>query len=167
MIKVMLNRAGVIKVCLAAVCYLSACAPGAVAQTRRKPQSTRPVRVGTIKDYPATGLMTGCGNMYFELANRTDTTSVAYVFLARPGGKDAWMNLDGRDVRLDLTKASYRQRTDGSTRWQFAYRAKMARIAVVIEPTSDAAEAHSLAMTITVRHRGATQIIKALGDADC
>jgi hypothetical protein len=32
---------------------------------RRTPARNSLPRVGTIKDYPATGLMTGCGNWYY------------------------------------------------------------------------------------------------------
>jgi hypothetical protein len=65
-------------------------------------------RVGTIKDYPATGLMTGCGNLYFYKASDANSTTANYVFLSRGDGSHAWMNLNGRDVRLQQIKSGVR-----------------------------------------------------------
>ena len=68
------------------------------------PQNSLP-RVGTIKDYPATGLMTGCGNLYvYPASPAAGSSPEAYVFLSRGDGGNAWMNLDGRDVRLRKSK---------------------------------------------------------------
>ena len=62
-------------------------------------------RVGTIRDYPATGLMTGCGNLYFYKASDTASGDANYVFLSRGDGTHAWMNLNGRDVLLRKIKS--------------------------------------------------------------
>src|ERR1051325_11061622 len=89
--------------CAFLICILSF---AGVAQSR--PPNPKPgglPRVGTINDYPATGLMTGCGNLYFYPASRVSSSGDAYIFLARGDGSNAWMNLNGRDVRLRQVKS--------------------------------------------------------------
>ncbi len=133
-------------------------------------QSSRLPCVGTIKDYPATGLMTGCGNMYFFPASRGKATSnTDYIFLSRGDGSDAWMNLAGRDVRLQQIRLSTRE---GRKRWRYAYRLGDLRISVVIEnlkpETAAVEEGDSMfKMTITLRRGGAVRTVQAIGDADC
>src|SRR5258706_10423106 len=108
------------------ICILSlACAAQSKEQNPRRDVLPR---VGTIKDYPATGLMTGCGNLYFYPASQTDASKATYVFLARGDGSDAWMNLDGRDVRLRQIKLLTR---DNRNARQFSYRLGGLRISVL------------------------------------
>ncbi len=131
------------------------------------PGRARPPRVGTIKNYEATGLATGCANLYFYPAKRPAAAPPeAYVFLSRAGGEDAWMNLDGRDVRLVLLKTSTLYRAGKPTRWQSDYRAGATRIRVVTTPGSNP-EGPSLLMTITATRAGFKRIVKAVGDSDC
>jgi hypothetical protein len=80
----------------------------AVAQNQRRSRHQEVLpQVGTIKDYPATGLMTGCGNLYAYPLHRTNPAPEAYVFLSRGDGSNAWINLDGRD--LACSKSHNRQ----------------------------------------------------------
>jgi hypothetical protein len=124
-------------------------------------------RVGTIKDYPATGLMTGCANMYFEFANPARTTSEDYVFLSRAGGENAWMNLDGRDTQLALLKTTIWHKADESgRRSRYDYRAGAARLSVFIEPR-ETSDDYTLSMKIVVRVGRAVRVVKAVGSADC
>jgi hypothetical protein len=121
-------------------------------------------RVGTIKDYPATGLMTGCGNLYFYPANKVDSSSAAYVFIARGDGSDAWMNLGGRDVRLQQVKSRKPR--------QYSYRLGTLHITVVIEnfkpESAPVAESDPMfRMKITLRRGQAVRIVRAVGDSDC
>ncbi|MGZ5437887.1 MAG: hypothetical protein ACXW3F_17655, partial [Pyrinomonadaceae bacterium] len=76
-----------------------------VTVTAQTPTRNSLPRVGTIKDYPATGLMTGCGNLYVYKVADADSSAANYVFLSRGDGSHAWMNLNGRDVRLRKTKS--------------------------------------------------------------
>jgi hypothetical protein len=126
-------------------------------------------RVGTIKDYPATGLMTGCGNLYFYPAGKPSSSNPAYVFLAGGDGNNAWMNLNGRDVRLQQVKLSTKanRKVEG-----YFYRFGNLRIRVVIEKfkTEDASvrdEDPMFKMKITLRRGGAVRIVRAIGDSDC
>jgi hypothetical protein len=124
-------------------------------------------RVGTIKDYPATGLMTGCGNLYFYPATKPKSSD--HVFLASGDGNNAWMNLDGRDVRLQQIRASTQanRKVEG-----YFYRLGNLRIRVVIEkfkPEDAAVEEGDLMfkMKITLRRGSAVRIVRAVGDSDC
>ncbi|HEX3086687.1 MAG TPA: hypothetical protein VHP99_19275, partial [Pyrinomonadaceae bacterium] len=78
------------------------CLSAVISSAQSSQQHSAP-RIGTIKDYPATGLMTGCGNLYFYRRGQP-ATDANYVFLARGDGSNAWMNLNGRDVRLQQIK---------------------------------------------------------------
>ena len=126
-------------------------------------------RVGTIKDYPATGLMTGCGNLYFYPASRATASDAAYIFLARGDGSNAWMNLGGRDVRLRQIKSlTGEKRKPGP----YYYRFGKLRISVLIEAfkPEDAPvdEGDSMfKMKITLRKGRAMRIVRAVGGSDC
>jgi len=145
---------------------LTVLAVGSIVSAQNRKRNVAP-RVGTIKDYPATGLMTGCANLYFEFANRTPATSDAYVFLSRSAGEDAWMNLDGRDMRLVLRKTTiWHKRDESERRSQYDYRAGAARISVFIEPRN-AAEDYTLVMKIILRQGRAVRIVNAVGSSDC
>ena len=122
-------------------------------------------RIGEIKDYPATGLMTGCGNLYFFKAG-AKMSDATYVFLARGDGSNAWMNLDGRDVRLRQIKSA-----KNSKKYRYAYAYGRTRVSVLIENVKSKADGsepeHMYKMTITVRKGHAARIVHASGDADC
>ena len=123
-------------------------------------------RVGTIKDYPATGLMTGCGNLYFYKAADANSTTANYVFLSRGDGSHAWMNLNGRDVRLQQIKSGV-----GANRKLrgYFYRYRGVRITVEIEDfTPQAGEIeHTNKMKITLRRGREVRIVQAVGGSDC
>ena len=141
------------------ICFLPITGP---AQTAN---NTLP-RVGTIKDYPATGLMTGCGNLYFYKAADANSTTANYVFLSRGDGSHAWMNLNGRDVRLQQIKSGVgaNRRLRG-----YFYRHRGVRITVEIEdftPPAGAVE-HTSKMKITLRRGGRVRIVQAVGGSDC
>src|SRR6185503_20997694 len=123
-------------------------------------------RVGTIKDYPATGLMTGCGNLYFYKAADANSTTANYVFLSRGDGSHAWMNLNGHDVRLLQFKSGVR--ANRKLRGYF-YRHRGVRITVEIEdytPPPGETE-HTSKMKITLRRGGRVRIVQAVGGSDC
>jgi hypothetical protein len=126
-------------------------------------------RVGTIKDYPATGLMAGCANLYFYPAGRSRLSNTAYIFLARGDGDEAWMNLDGSDVRLQQIKSL--TRADRKVQ-RYYYRLGDLRVGVVIvragpeNPTVNEGDV-MFRMNITLRRGSAVRIVRAVGDADC
>jgi hypothetical protein len=126
-------------------------------------------RIGTIKDYPATGLMTGCANLYFYPASEGRESAAAYVFLAHGDGSNAWMNLGGRDVRL----RQIRSLTQESGKPQrYYYRLGKLRINVVIEKFKHKSGAVDngdpmFTMKIILRQGRALRIVRARGSADC
>ena len=139
-----------------------------IAVTAQTPNRNSLPKVGTIKDYPATGLMTGCGNLYFYKAADANSTTANYVFLSSGDGRNAWMNLNGRDVRLRIVKV-----VEGSGR-QFGriyYRHGQVRITLRFEyfkPRDAAAESDPMfSMTITLQRGRAVRIVRAVGSADC
>lgn len=126
-------------------------------------------RVGTIKDYPATGLMTGCANLYVYRGSPASSSNDAYVFLASGDGSNAWINLDGRDVRLQqirsLTPES--RKTHG-----YYYRLGKLRVSVVIEKFKPESESvnegdYMFKVKITLRRGRLVRIVRAVGDSDC
>jgi len=141
------------------VCLLS------IAVTAQTPARTSLPRVGTIKDYPATGLMTGCGNLYVYKTADADSTTANYVFLSRGDGSHAWMNLNGRDVRLRITKSGA-----GTRRFRHhSYRYGNVHITVetkAFTPRAGRPE-HMFKMKITLRKGRAVRVVHAIGDADC
>lgn len=134
--------------------------------TAQTPTRNSLPRVGTIKDYPATGLMTGCGNLYFYKAADANSTTANYVFLSRGDGSHAWMNLDGRDVRLLQFKSGVR--ANPRLRGYF-YRHRGVRITVEIEDyTPPAGETdHTHKMKITLRRGRNLRVVEAVGGSDC
>jgi hypothetical protein len=132
-------------------------------------KSKRPVlpRVGTIRDYPATGLATGCGNSYYYFAGQAKTPGADYVFLANGDGRVAWMNLDGRDTRLRFI----RNRRSKVPPFRTYYRWKDVFITIAVEPFNSpekvAADDPLSKMKITLRHGRVVKTIIAAGEADC
>lgn len=124
------------------------------------------IKIGTIRDYPATGLMTGCGNLYFHQRGKSNPTDADFVFLARGDGSNAWMNLNGRDVRLRQIKTkSAKQLRD------YKYSYGNWQITVAIEdltakrPDSEANPMYE--MKITFRRGRSVRVIHAAGNSDC
>lgn len=141
------------------VCLLS------IAVTAQTPTRNSLPRVGTIKDYPATGLMTGCGNLYVYKVADASSTTANYVFLSRGDGSHAWMNLNGRDVRLRKTKSGA-----GARRFRHhSYRYGNVHIMVEIKAFTPRAgrPEHMFKMKITLRKGRAVRVVHAIGDADC
>jgi len=133
----------------------------------QRPDNLLP-RVGTIKDYPATRLMTGCGNLYFYRATNANSSAAGYVFLSSGDGSNAWMNLSGRDERLRQIKLSRSKRNAR----RFEYHLGTLRISVLFEGFKRENEAIGedepmLRMKITLRREPAVRIVRAVGSSDC
>ena len=110
--------------------------------------------------------MTGCGNLYVHKASEKELSDTNYVFLSRGDGSDAWMNLNGRDVRLRQIKFSR-----GKQKSPRAYRYGRTLITVTIEdfaPNDAAGESDPMfKMKITLRRGRARKVVHAAGSADC
>jgi hypothetical protein len=148
-----------------AVCALFICLPCYAAAAQTVQQNPLP-KVETIKNYPATGLMTGCGNLYFYKAGQQNSRAANYVFLSRGDGSHAWMNLNGRDVLLRRVKSAARGKQMSS---RLSYRYGNVRITVDFEDLApeDASGDGNTRMKITLRNGRAVRVVKAVGSSDC
>jgi hypothetical protein len=139
----------------------------AVISSAQSSKQDATLRIGVIKDYPATGLMTGCGNLYFHRRGQA-ATDTNYVFLSRGDGSDAWMNLNGRDVRLQQIKKGA---SANPKLHRLSYRHGGWQITVFIEdfkPKTAASESDGMSqMKITVRKGRDVRVVQAVGDSDC
>jgi hypothetical protein len=148
--------------CVAALVSMLPLDCAARATERREGQAPR---VGTIKDYPATGMMTGCGNSYFHLP-RQAASDTNLVFIAPGDGNFAWMNLDGRDTRVSLVRATTWYEKEEGVKWRHDYRAGATLISTV--SVRDGRDADNpLRMIITVRRGRAGRTVRVVGSADC
>jgi hypothetical protein len=128
-------------------------------------QNGRTPHVGTIKDYPATGMMTGCGNAYFHFP-RHAPSDTNLVFITPGNGHFAWMNLDGRDTRVTLVRATTWYEKEEGVKWRHDYRAGATLITTVsVRDERDADD--QIRMTITVRRGRAARTVRVVGSADC
>lgn len=156
-----------VKFLFAVLCLFAAAQAVEAAGAKRKPARARLPRVGTIKNYEATGMMTGCGNLYFYPVKwPVKREPEDFIFLARAGGQGAWMNLDGRDVRLVLVKTTTWYKGEDVTRSRSDYRAGATRISVLLDPRVSA-DSETMNMLITVRRGRAARTYRAEGSSDC
>ena len=149
---------------LAVALLICSCAAIGHAQS---PKNNSLPKVGTIKDYPATGLMTGCGNLYFHQRGKSNATDADYVFLARGDGSNAWMNLDGRDVRLRQIKIA---RSEKQKSHRILYHYGNWQITVTFAELADESTANPdgmFEMKITLRKARAVRVVHAVGSSDC
>lgn len=125
-------------------------------------------RVGLIKDYPATGLTAGCGNLYFTFPSAKGDGS-DYVFLSRGDGGNAWMNMSGRDTHLKyITQETFYSTGEEIRFWRYTYRAGATKIAVSIRHNPDTSnDAAQMLMTITVSRGRSSRRLSAIGSSDC
>lgn len=146
----------------ALICSAFVLPPSCAAQGRRPP------RVGTIRDYPATGLTVGCGNIYSFLPRRPGSTAEDYVFISNSEGGNAWMNLGGRDVRLRRVRRAARGHRDAR---RFEYRHGSLRVSVAFREVKPGDPLYDqdimFTLRITLRRGRAARTISAVGYADC
>ena len=131
--------------------------PGSVASQARLP------RVGLIKDYPATGLAVGCGNIYSELPGTENNSGDKYVFLSRGDGSNAWMNLNGRDTNLRLVRTETDFANEKITNTSQVYRAGKTRVVVTFRHVDD----EQVVMTIKLLNGKASRSFRAISSSDC
>jgi hypothetical protein len=82
---------------------LFASPPAAFGQHGRAPGGSALPRVGMIdSDAPRSSRVDGCDSHLLSLKEEADRL----FFESHPDGQDAWMNLDGRNVKLRLLKVT-------------------------------------------------------------
>jgi hypothetical protein len=143
----------------------------------RPPRATpdRPVarapRVGDIENLRRVGETVSCG-FYFQRRGARASNPARYVFIAGPDGRDAWMNLDGRDVQLELARvAPYPGERIGARR-AIEYRAPggyRVRVVTVVVRLSDENnyEPTRFRVTLTVARGAAKTVVRADGSVGC
>ena len=152
--------------CAALICSAPALPAARAAQAHRRGGGLP--RVGTIKDYPATGLTVGCGNIYSRLPRQPEAAGGNYVFISNADGGNAWMNLGGRDVRLRQIRRAARGGRDAS---RLEYRAGNLRVSVAftgVRPGDPLYDGDIMfRLRITLRRGRASRAVRAVGYADC
>lgn len=124
-------------------------------------------KVGRIKDYPATGMTVGCGNLYVEREGTTNNSGDKYVFLSRGNGSDAWMNLDGRDIKLRLLRTDTTYSTEESFVVRHLYRYAGVSIIVTIRRDGEPDAEGGTKVSIMIRKRRLNRTFAAVGSSDC
>lgn len=155
------------RLCAALACLAFVASSDCAAQGRARGGGLP--RVGTIKDYPATGLTVGCGNIYSHLPRHAGAPDSRLVFISNSEGGNAWMNFDGRDVRLRQIKPARRSRGGGDR--PYNYRVGTLRVSVHFEELRPGdplfSEDFMFKLRITLRRGRAARTVRAVGYADC
>jgi hypothetical protein len=157
------------KVVAAILSILIVAAP-VCAQARRAARQSAP-RVAEIADRSEVSRTVSCG-FYFELPKKVETGSNSYVFISQMNGREAWMNLDGRDVRLGLVRISpypkerlgARRRIDYHARGGYTVRVETTVVGLSDENNYEPTRFH---VRLTVSRGGRTRIVRAVGTAGC
>ena len=142
-------------------------ASGAISTT-----TTQGPRVGNIKD---NRIADGCG-CYFQFPG-SKRSSEKYMFFSsveeRPE-KEAWMNIDGQDVKLKLTsKTDPKGREKVGSRSSRTYTAEGIRLDVTYVATrvcgvnEESCESTDYNATFKLMVRGVQRTIKAVGGCGC
>lgn len=124
-------------------------------------------RVGSIKDYPATGMTVGCGNLYVELAGTTNNAGEKYVFLSRGDGSNGWINLNGRDVNVRLLRTDTVYSSEDVFVVRHLYRYRRVSIIVTIHRDGQPDADGRMRMSIKVKRGRSSRSFDAVGTSDC
>lgn len=148
--------------------------PGVVVcgQTRRPhPSRLHAPGVGNIENLSEVSRTVSCG-FYFQLPKRGEPQPDRYVFISQVNGEDAWMNLDGRDTRLELIRISPYPKERLGARRRIDYRAPggyRVRVETTVTGLSDENnyEPTRFRVRLTVSRGGRTAVVRAVGSAGC
>ena len=147
---------------------LSATASHAFAGSGRSqspPKRSKEPLIGYIRNEDLVD-MCGCA---FEHLTRTR----GYTFASDAEGREAWMNIDGEDVKLKLTSATRAKAERIGSRYTEEYEANGIHVRIVrivnrlCIPYSPDCETTGYDVIITVRKRGRTETVKAKGQCGC
>jgi hypothetical protein len=134
-------------------------------------KASPPFEVGDIRD---PSVVEGCG-CYFQLpAEHRKKRSDKYVFMEEIGDEGAWMNIDGRDMKLKLIGSTKGWVGGVGTRSHERFRASGIAVRVdfvvtgVCRPDDESCESTDYDATFTVTKAGRKRtIIKAKGICGC
>lgn len=171
-----MNRSSLIAV-LALALFTSVGKPGAGASIQESlpsPPGAGPLRVANLIDL---SMVEGCG-CYFQLPAESKSRT-KYVFFSKINGggdneKVAWMNIDGRDIKLKLVDSSRDStRREIGMRLYRKYKAENIDVQAdyivtrVCPPSNPACEETLYKATFTVNSGARRQILKAKGSCGC
>ena len=129
-----------------------------------------PARVANIKD---TSVVDGCG-CYFQFpAEWKQKQSDKYVFMEGIDDEGAWMNIDGKDMKLELVGSSNESVWGVGSRSYKRYRANGITVRVdnvvtrICKPGDEQCESTDYDATFTVTKAGRKRVIKAKGVCGC
>jgi hypothetical protein len=121
--------------------------------------------IGYVKDE---NLVDMCGCTFEHRTSRRGET-----FAGEAGGKNAWMNIDGEDVKLTLTRSAGPKRARIGSRYVETYEAEGVKATLVMTVTSlcipygPECETTGYRVTITVRKGGRVRSVRAGGQCGC
>jgi hypothetical protein len=123
-------------------------------------------KIGNIKN---TNVVEGC-----SCSLQMRKTSNRYVFLSDYEKRSAWMNIDGRDIKLSFVSTTEKRRATRPARKgdRFTDRWSGGGVEVKIDyvvtaPMTRDKEYVDYGVTITITKNGKTQIAKASGNCGC
>lgn len=129
-----------------------------------------PPRVANIKD---SSVVDGCG-CYFQFpAEWKQKQSDKYVFMEGIDDEGAWMNIDGRDVKLRLAASSNKSVWGVGARSYKKYKANGIAVRIdyvvtrICKPGDEQCESTDYDATFTVTKAGRRRVIKAKGVCGC
>ena len=125
-------------------------------------------RIANIKD---SNLVGGCG-CYFQSLMESKRRSNKFIFGLGMDEENAWMNIDGKDVKLTLVSSSKDSVERAGTRSE-TYRANGIGVRVdyvvtrVCKPNDENCESTGYAATFSVTNGGRKWAIKGRGSCGC
>jgi hypothetical protein len=141
-------------------------------QTRRAaPNRFTTPRVAEIENLSEVSRTVSCG-FYFQLPKKGEPKPDRYVFISQVSGREAWMNLDGRDARLELIRISPYPKQRLGARRRIDYRAAggySVRVETTVTRLSDENnyEPTRFRVTLTVSRGRGTAVVRAVGYSGC
>lgn len=154
---------GLGKAVLTAFIFIYLCWPGDVfGQTK----------IGELKN---SDRAEGCSCAFQAPSEARKRNSTKFIFVSELGSNVGWMNINGRDTRLKLTKST--EKTSGRIRVGERYLEEYSgsgfsvridyTVTRVCPPRDEGCEWTKYNVTITVRKGTASQSIKAAGECGC
>ena len=150
--------------CLVVIILL---AVNGLAQSKSKNTTKSQSIIGNIKN---TSVIEGCS---CSLSTRKNSNS--YVFLSDYEKKQAWMNIDRRDIKLNFVSTTQKRRATRAERkgdrftdnWSAGGVEVKIDYVVIAPMTGPEKEYTDYGITITVTKNGKTQTVKAFGNCGC
>jgi hypothetical protein len=138
----------------------------------QKQASLGPTSSARIANITDNNLVGGCG-CYFQSVTESRRRSDKFIFVAGMEEEYAWMNIDGKDVKLTLTASSKSSVERAGMRSYERYRAANIGVRIdyvvtrVCKPNDEDCEATAYDATFSVTNHGRKRVIKSRGYCGC